>query len=676
MADGASMKAGKPWRRTRRHAPRAEPLLSPRAFDLLCLTMAAVLALHARHMPWWLSVPLALALGLRWWQRRRNGGRIAWWLRVPLTLLLPVLVVGTYGTLFGQRPGTALAVGLLVLKTLESERPRDARTGIAFACFALMCALLFGQGLVMTGAVMLGLLPALACLKALEPGPASAAWSDQFKLVLKALVLAAPLALAAFLFLPRLSSPLWGAPLADRQARTGIGGSMSPGDFTQLLVDDSPAFRVQFDAAVPPPSERYFRGPVLWWFDGRSWSTGGPWSRRMRHAPPEVMGHDGTVYRYQVTMEPSHRRWVFALDTPLAAPQGTRMGPERSLSRRKPVDRLLQYRAASAPHHVLAPRLDDFQRHMALELPVGFDPRARDLAASWRSRHDDDMAIVREALALFHDGGFRYTLAPAPLGRDSVDDFLFATREGFCEHYASAFTFLMRAAGIPARVVTGYQGGFMNTSAGYLLVRQSDAHAWSEVWIRGHGWVRVDPTAAVRPERISLGAAPAAGDSAAWYQHGWWRTLRNHWDIVNHWWDQRVIGFNALRQGGMLTAFGVRHVNTTTLLVALAASLVLAMGLAGLLTLLPRRRDDDPLAAAMALLRQRLARAGVASRASEGPADFFARAARMLPHEHKQLNILGKSWMDLRYAQITPDPAAIRAFRRAVRDFRPRRAVE
>ncbi len=639
--------------------------------------MAAVLALHARHMPWWLTAVLGLALGLRWWQRRRHGGRIAWWGRLPLTLALPVVVVATYGTLFGQRPGTALAVGLLVLKTLESERPRDARTGVAFACFALMCALLFGQGLVMTTAVMAGLLPALACLRALETESPSRSWREPLVPVLKMLALAAPLALAAFVFVPRLSSPLWGASSSDAQARTGIGGSMSPGDFTELLVDDSPAFRVHFDGTIPPPAQRYFRGPVLWWFDGRTWSTDGPWSGRMHHRPTETVRHDGTIYRYRVTMEPSHQHWVFALDVPLNAPPRTRMTPARTLTRRKRIDELYRYTAESAPRHQLAPHLGKLEAHIALELPVGFDPRARKLAESWRRKHGrDDMAIVREALAMFHDDGFSYTLAPAPLGRDSIDDFLFSTREGFCEHYASSFTFLMRAAGIPTRVVTGYQGGYFNDDADYLLVRQSDAHAWAEVWIRGRGWVRVDPTAAVRPERVSLGAASAAGSSAAWYQRGWWRGLRNRWDVVNHWWDKGVIGFDTLRQRGMLTSFGVRRVDTATLLTALAISLVVAMALAALLLWLPRRRHDDPLAAAMALLRQRLARAGVASRASEGPANYFARAMRHLPHEHKALNILAASWMNLRYAQTRPDTEAVQAFCRAVRDFRPRRVVK
>lgn len=655
---------------------RDTPALGQRAFDLLCLTMAVVLALHASHLPIWLTAVLALALGLRWWQRRRHGARIPWWLRLPLTVLLPVAVIATYGTIFGRVPGSALAVGLLVLKALESEQLRDARTGVAFACFALMCALLFGQSLLMTAAVILGMVPALACLRALEPGHRKPRWIREFTPILKTLALATPLALAAFLFLPRLSSPLWGASLNNDAARTGISGRMSPGDFTQLLIDDSPAFRVTFEGSVPPPAQRYFRGPVLWWFDGRTWTTAGKLTQ-IHSALPETMAYADPVYHYSVSMEASHQHWLFALDAPLSAPDDAKLTAEHTLVRRKPVDAMLHYHVRSATHHILAPQLSPLERNLGLELPVGFDPRTRDLAQTWRQKYgDDDAAIAKAALKMFHDDGFRYTLTPPPLGHNSIDDFLFNTRAGFCEHYASAFTFLMRAAGIPARVVTGYQGGYWNTTAHYLLVRQSDAHAWSEVWLKGRGWTRFDPTAAVRPDRVSLGAIAADGSSANWYQHGWLKALRNHWDVVNHWWGQAVVGFDALRQRGMLTTFGIRQGSTAmTLMLALAVSLIVLMALAAAFTLLPRRQGDR-LEAAMALLRQRLARAGVARRPSEGPTHFFARAARVLPHERKRLKMLGDAWVALRYAQITPAPEAIRAFSRAVRDFRPRRVVK
>jgi len=294
----------------------------------------------------------------------------------------------------------------------------------------------------------------------------------------------------------------------------------------------------------------------------------------------------------------------------------------------------------------------------------------------WPSRYGaDDQAIVRAALAMFHDGGFRYTLAPAPLGRDAVDDFLFGTREGFCEHYASSFTVLMRAAGIPARVVTGYQGGYWNPLGNYLLVRHSDAHAWSEVWLDGRGWMRVDPTAAVRPERVSLGAAAAAGDQLGWAQSGWLASLRNQWDVVNHWWAQGVIGFDALRQRGLLTPFGISDTGTAMLgmLLAIGTALFVAIGVGWALW---RRERPEPLRQVLRRLEARLARAGITRRRSEGPQHYLRRAARALPAQRDELERLMDRYLELRYAHDEPVPELLREFQRAVREFRPRRVVK
>lgn len=647
----------------------AAPRLGRRAFDLLCLTMAVLLALHAPHLPAWLTAVLALTLGLRWWQRRRHGGRVPWWLKLPPTLLLPVAVIATYGTIFGRGPGSALAVGLLVLKLLESERPRDARTGVAFACFGLMSALLFSQGLLSTCVVALGLVPALATLRALEPQAPGTDWMRDMWPVARALVLALPLALAAFLFVPRLGSPLWGAPAYD-QSRTGLSDTMSPGNFTELLVDDRAAMRVSFDAAPPPPAQRYFRAYVMWRFDGRRWSYVDAPARAA--APIEAQGSIG----YGISLEPSGQRVLPTLDVPLQAPLGARLRADREVTVRHPVNDPLSYHLRSALNYRLQPELGERARRRGLLLPAGFNPRTLALGRQWRQRYgDDDAAIVQAALAMYHDDGFTYTLVPPPLGRDSVDDFLFSTRAGFCEHYASSFTVLMRAAGIPARVVTGYQGGFWNKLGDYLLVRNSDAHAWSEVWLHGRGWTRIDPTAAARPERISLGAAAAAGDDSAWYQNGWLQGLGNRWDIVNRWWSKGVIGFDALRQRGLLTPFGIRRADTGALGVALAISIGLLVAL-GLAATLLRRRRGDALGATMAVLLQRLARAGVARRASEGPRHFFSRAARALPHERARLRALGEAYLRLRYSGAMPTPESLRMFRRAVRDFKPRRMVK
>jgi len=654
----------------RLHRKPVDPAVDNRVFDLLSLTTALVLGLHAPHLPWWLSIALALTLGWRWWQRRQRSGRVSRWLKLPLLALLTLAVIVYYGNIFGREPGTALAVGLLVLKLLESESARDVRFGVSFAFFALMTALLFDQGLLATLVVVLGLLPALATLRALEPAQPETSLSRTLLPGLLLLAAALPLALLAFLLVPRLNTPLWGTPSA-REAQTGLSDSMSPGNFTDLLTDDRPAMRVSFDGPPPATDLRYFRAYVMWNYDGRSWR----YIRTLRTgalAPIEA----SAAINYRIDLEPTHQRVLPTLDVPLDAPAQASLRPDHEVLADKPVNDPLSYQLRSALHYRLQPTLDDRSRRLGLLLPVGFNPRTLALASQWRQRYgSDDAAIVQAALSLFHDGGFRYTLTPAPLGRDAVDDFLFDTREGFCEHYSSAFTVLMRAAGIPARVVTGYQGGYWNRLGGYLLVRNSDAHAWSEVWLARRGWVRVDPTAAVRPQRVELGAAAAAGDQLTWYRNDWLLGLRNHWDIVNRWWAQGVIGFDALRQRGLLTPFGIRNTDTTLLAVLLAIGSVLFVAI-GLAWALLRRQPRDALHVALRELERKLACKGIERRPGEGPQHFLRRAARAMPGQRHELATLMRSYLELRYAHDEPSPEPLRAFQCAVRDFRAANVVK
>lgn len=642
--------------------------LPQRAFDLLCLSAAFVLAVNASHLPWWLSAALAVILGSRWWQRHRHPGRVPQAIKLPLLTLLTLAIIAYYGNLFGRAPGTALGIGLLVLKLLETETLRDVRVGVGFACFTLMTALLFDQGMVSTLVVALGLVPALATLRALEPAQPATGMARSFMPALALLAAALPLALLAFVLVPRLGSPLWGAPGRD-QARTGLSDRMSPGAFTELLTDDHPAMRVTFDGPPPPPDQRYFRAFVMARYDGVSWSYDD-----VAHAAPVPLEVEQSI-GYRINLLPTHRRVLPTLDVPIEAPPGAVMRRDRVMVASRPVDDALSYALGSATRYRLEPQLDARPQRW-LQLPARFNPRTLALGQSWRERHgSDDNAIVREALALFHDGGFRYTLAPAPLGRDAMDDFLFATREGYCEHYSSAFTVLMRAAGIPARVVTGYQGGYWNKLGNYLLVRNSDAHAWSEVWLAGRGWVRVDPTAAVRPERVSLGAAAAAGDQLDWYRRDWLQQFRNRWDIVNRWWDQGVVAFDALRQRGLLTPFGIRDTDTRTLgvLLAIGSSLFIAIGLAWALR---RRQPRDPLREALRALERKLARQRIVRRTGEGPQHYLSRAARALPAQRGQLTELMQQYLELCYASDEPAPESVHAFRRMVRDFRVTNVVK
>lgn len=650
--------------------------LDARQFNLLAIAILVALAAHAPHLPLWIIAAMAFVLGARWLQRARRAdlGAVPIWVRLPLTLALPAAVVAQYGNLFGREPGSVLAVGMLVLKFTESEKPRDARAAVTFACFVLMAALLFDQSLVMSGFVALALLPQIILLRALEPRddlalkPAAATLADLRRGVPQAafaVLGAAPLALVAFLFLPRLGEPLWGAPSPD-QGRTGISDTMTPGGLAELIADDSPAFRVTFDApAPPPPTQRYWRGLVMYHFDGTEW-THMP-SPPVRDASPRFEALSAPL-SYEIVLEPTQQRWLFALDLPLAAPNGAYRNAEFTLVNEKPVMDVTPYRVSSALRY----RHDTLARHerqLALSLPAGYNPRLRALAAEWRTRYGEDREIVQAALALYN-ARFSYTLNPPPLGRDSMDDFMFETRSGYCEHFSSSFTFLMRAAGIPARVVVGYQGGYWNALGGYMVVRQSDAHAWSEIWQDGQGWVRVDPTAAVSPERVNLGSRAANAADAPWHGPDWLLALRNQWDIVNQLWNKVVVQFNALHQQNLLAQFGVDHAQWRSLAIALGVGSIVLVTLAMLWAL---RRDRDPGDAvdrAYRRLNRRLARAGAPRDEAEGPEAYLQRLRQRFPQAAREIEAVFARYVALRYASAQPDPAAARAFAVAVATLR------
>ncbi len=642
---------------------KSSPALTGLQFRLTAAAVFVAVLPHLLRLPSLISVPVLALIALRWLQRRRSTKRLPAWIKLPLVLLFPVLIVFHYGNLFGREPGSALACAMLALKLLETDNRRDARAAICFSAFVLMSALLFDQGMWITVLLCAALVILLAALRALES--ARTQWLPDLRSGAFALATALPLALCAFVLFPRLASPLWGAP-NDTTARTGLGDRMAPGTMQELLIDDSPAFRVVFDTTTPPRDKLYWRGPVLWQFDGSAWTRPEWLASRPGDGDVRVRGDRVS---YEVTLEPSERHWLLALDVPLLAPQGAVRGADMSLVSRTRVDDPIRYRMVSAPDYVLEPMLDPLHRRLALQLPAGFDPRARALAQRWHDEfHGDPNRIIDAALDMIR-GEFTYTLNAPLLGRDSVDDFLFDTRRGFCEHFSSAFTFLMRAAGIPARVVTGYQGGYFNKLGNYWVVRQSDAHAWSEVWLQGLGWVRVDPTAAVSPQRVQAGAHAAAGASAPWYQADWLMAIRNRMDLVNRFWNDAIVQFNALRQQSLLTPFGVDKAEYPQLMLAMLALGSVLLGLFAWWAMRAPKPAGDALDAAYARLCRKLARAGAARDRAEGPLTLAMRVAATWPAQHG-LQDLFAQYVGLRYAHALPDPERIQNFTRAVARLR------
>lgn len=649
--------------------------LSAHQFNLLTVAVAVVLTTHFSHLPLWVDAASIFIIAARWLQRRYrpHWGATPIWLRLPLTLGLPVAVVSQFGTLLGLEPGSVLAIGMLVLKLSESEKIRDARAALTFAGFVLMAALLFEKGLLNALHVALAVLPLFICMRALELAPdgrseVGPGLLHDARSTVIGLAAAIPLTLLVFVFMPRLAQPLWGAP-SNEEARTGVSDTMAPGQFLDLMVDDNPAFRVQFaNGSPPPPAQRYWRGLVLNRFDGRSWT-------RTESAANSAQAEDlqtlSAPINYDVTMEPTQQRWLFPLDVPTRAPERFARNAELTLIGFRPISSVQRFTLSSALDY-RSTVMSATRRQISLSLPYGFNPRTQALGAQWRQQYgNDSQAIINAALKLFRDR-FSYTLSPPVLGRDGMDDFLFDTQAGYCEHFSSAFANLMRAAGVPTRVVVGYQGGYWNADGGYLLVRQSDAHAWNEVWIEGSGWRRVDPTAAVRPERVSLGSRAANQDDNRWHRAQWLLDLRNRWDLVNQMWNEVIVQFGTLRQQGLLRNFGVERANWNQLAVAFGIGAGAFM-LLGLLWALHRGRDRrDPLDRAYAQLCERLAKAGVARAANEGPVAYLRRVCQHLPQAATALEALFGDYVRLRYAQREADVAGSREFARAVRQFRLR----
>ena len=466
-------------------------------YRLLIALIALMLGGHAHWMPplyvGWLCAVLAVA----GWRARHQVRATDALIRLPLLLATLAALIYTVGSPIGREGGSALLGGLIVLKLFESSGRRDARVITAAALFFCMIGFLFGQGLTLT---LYFCAVACACFVTLHVVSSSGdgSWLGLQRDLRRGLrvagrVVAAsiPLTVLAFVFFPRLSSPLWGAPWDATHGKTGISDRMRPGALSQLWNDDSPAFRVTFDGEAPPPAARYWRGPVLWAFDGQEWSL----ADRYRATLPLVPNFEpASVVDYEVLMEPTEQSWWFPLDVVLSAPADSQITGDGQVVSRRPLIGPRRARFQSAWRYQLDIDVVPEQRATALQLPTTGNSRSRTLAQTWRDAHgNDDQAVIDEALALFNRE-FTYTLEPPPLGNHPVDDFLFNTKAGYCEYFASSFAFLMRAANIPTRIVTGYQGGSYNPSGNYWIVRNSDAHAWTEVWLASRGWVRVAPS--------------------------------------------------------------------------------------------------------------------------------------------------------------------------------------
>jgi transglutaminase-like putative cysteine protease len=633
------------------------PTLDRTTFGWTAAAVVGALMPLSNSLPGWLAASLfgLCLVGIAYGWRRKV---LTAWLRLPLTLGCAAIVLNAYEFRFGRDTGAALLASMLALKLLETRRPRDARSVLSFSLFAIMAAFLQEQSPTTLLIALVGVVLTLTALArvaeiAIEETPAPTAEGTRGRLGAtgRMLLLSAPLAIVGFFLFPRLSEPLWGLPGNVGEARTGLSDDMGPGDISLLYADESPAFRVTFEGSPPPTAEMYWRGPVLSHFDGRRWTR----SPITSSWPPGPVQGRGATLGYEVTMEPTDRRYLVVLDLPATVPDDATIGFDRTVFTRRPVSQLRRFRATSHLQYVLEPTLRSGFRSTNIDLPDGFNPRTRELIAGWSAQDPRPQAVIERALALFNRD-FSYTLTPQLLGRNSIDDFLFATREGYCEHFASAFVVMMRMAGIPARVVTGYQGGVGNAFGDYWLIRHSDAHAWAEVWLETQGWVRIDPTSAVAPQRIQRGSDSLAGPEPLWT--GMTRPLLQVSDWLRRSWNEMVLGFDAARQRAMLQPFGIPQASTPQLGIALAVAVGLALLLTVGLLLRGSPASHDALQRAYVRFIATLARAGVVKEAHEGQLAFAERVAERLPQAADAVLTLSRRYVQRRYARASTDTDA------------------
>jgi transglutaminase-like putative cysteine protease len=612
--------------------------------DTLLLLASALLVLvpHTAHLPVWVSLLCGATLAWRAAITLRGRRMPPGLLLVPLAGAAMAGVLYSYHTLLGKDAGVAMLVLLVAFKMLEMHARRDLFV-VVFLCLFLVLTNFFYSQSIGTALLMLASLVALLTVQlSFQLTGAVPPLRTRLLMGARMLALAAPLAAAAFVLFPRVDGPLWGMPDDGRSARTGLSDTMSPGQMANLAQSADTAFRVRFDGPVPPQPQLYWRGPVLANYDGQTWTrlrAPRDSDSQPQHPPsPLSITVNGPPLRYQVTQEASNARWLFALEVPQALPtlpdRGVTLSAELEIQANTPITQRIRYDLASFVNFRLQDGTGLADSAQWLLLPYGTNPQALAAGRRLRASEPDPARRAQAVLRDFAGKGYVYTLQP-PLLRngDSIDEFLYRTRAGFCEHYAGAFVFLMRAAGVPARVVTGYQGGEMNPIDGYLTVRQSDAHAWAEVWLQERGWVRVDPTAAVSPLRVQQGAGSALPPPAPFGMDVLGRLMQPDPDSLlararfaigaaNNGWNQWVLNYSPQRQHDLLQRLQGKLFDWRNLaLLAVAALLLLAI------LKFWRRRRDDPVDTLYSALCRRLGQLGLPRAADEGPTAYAARVA-------------------------------------------------
>lgn len=649
------------------------------ALAWIILSLFLLVAPHAQRVPAWV---LALFLGAAVWRILVYRGVWSfprWPVKLGLILAAFAGVMFSFRTMIGLEPTVSLLLTAFALKLLELSERKDAYVLIFLGYFVILTVFLFSQDLLVVLLCLFNTIVVTSALVALHrPG------EDRFnarpmRLATAMIAQSIPLMLVLFFLFPRIG-PLWTVPIKSQAARTGMSDFMKPGDVSRLSRSGEVAFRVQFDGEIPPRSELYWRGLVFSELRAGTWSSFGYYAAPALERRQKQPVLEGEPLRYSVIMAPTQQHWVYSLRYGRSPDAALINAGDFRLFRATPIEDDFLYQVRSWPDAVLEPELSAWRRSVELRLPDDDNPRTRALGRQIAAQADGAADIVQRVLAMYREQPFTYTLQPPLLPEaDGMDAFLFGTRRGFCEHFASSFVMLMRAAGVPARVVAGYQGGEINPVNGTVIVHQFDAHAWAEVWLQGEGWVRVDPTAAVSPTRIELGLEDAVADEGSFLADSplsplryrgitWINMLRLRYDALTYNWQSWIVGFDSDRQFELLGDwFGGVSARKFALVLFGAGFLVFAPVI---ISLLLQRKTVQAKPWDRLYLRfcARMSRMGVVREPGEPPAAFARRAMQQVPRLSARIDEVTRLYTELAYAQ-GPQSEQLQRLQHAVRSI-------
>ena len=653
---------------------------------LLSGSMLLCLLPHIQHLSIWISLFSATLLIITmvyaylsfdvWKKIDRIFHRLALFLVIVCTIGIYL----DYWTLVGRDAGSALLVIMGTFKVFESRSGRDVYVCSFLFCFILATAFFYDQSMLLALYTLVITTFSVVLLISINDSDDALSWRSRAYLAVKMMAQALPVMLIFFIVFPRIQGPLWYMPNEKVKAITGISDQMSPGSFSELTQSDAVAFRVEFDGVLPPPEQLYWRGPVMIFTDGRTWQAKKQNRPRSGLLPQNsVQMSVPSALRYSLVQEAGSQNWLFPLEAPASIPVTTRLTNEFEIKTDRPLTERTRFIFDAYPGEYVSYSNPRVLRE-ALQLPVGNHPRTLALAKQWRQEESSGRELIQRAQDFFLRNEFFYTLQPGTIIGDSVDTFLFEHRRGFCEHYAAAFTVLMRAVGLPARVVTGYQGGEINPVGDYMIIRQYQAHAWSEVWLEEEQiWLRVDPVGWISPERIEGGVEAAfseqldtllpplvRGDSLL---ARFWQGVSNNWDAANYRWTKWVLAYGSERQYEFFRHLGVTATLSRLFLWSVAAFVLIFSGYY-LFMYLRTVRGEDPVYRGWQSFCRKLYKAGVAPLAvGETCRTFTQRAIRILPSQYRmEIERIARMWQDIRYGSVSQQEE----FLRAVKQFRIR----